>query len=105
MSKKSTGAVRESEMQGEVTNEFDWNDVESVSMTVVETVAAVTGKRPTELDPLNHVVDTDAIETLFRPTSTSPRNAGRLEFTYEGCVVTIKSAGLVEVRPAGHQDF
>lgn len=97
--------VRDLQMDEEFTNEFDWEGTETVSMTVIETVSAVTGTEPTEMRPLNKVVDTDAIEMLFAPTSSGPRGPGKIQFVYEECLVTITSAGVVSVSPAKATDF
>lgn len=41
-----------------------WTDSESPSIAVVEAVAAVTGREPTDLPPLADRLDTDALDGL-----------------------------------------
>lgn len=57
----------------------------AVSVEVVETIAAVTGTDPLEMNPpLYEVVDTDALDMLFRRSSEA-----RVEFEYNDHTVVI----------------
>lgn len=64
-----------------------------LSRKIIETVADETAGDSTTLDPLYHAIDPDALDSLFRAGST-----GRVEFTYEGCIVEAFSNGRVVVR-------
>lgn len=77
---------------------FDGEDV-TPSTAVVETVAAVRGVDPMELDPLYEVVDPQALDRLVAPRP--PRRTGdcTVVFTYFDHEVTVRSPGIVRVRP------
>ncbi|WP_162224465.1 HalOD1 output domain-containing protein [Halorussus amylolyticus] len=69
---------------------------ESVSKSIVETVAEVEGVSPTELTPpLYDVVDPDALDQLFAPASN--RSDSRVVFFYNGYEVTVDGDGSVSV--------
>lgn len=69
---------------------------DSVSRSVVETIAEVEGVSPTELTPpLYEVVDPEALDDLF--AASSP---GRVEFSYKSYEVTVDGDGVVEVASA-----
>lgn len=69
---------------------------------VVETVAEARGCGPTDLPPLNEVVDPDALDRLFADArSGRPRRGGHLVFHYAGCTVTVLGTGRVVVRADG----
>lgn len=76
---------------------FDWENTENVALTVIDTVAAVTGTDPRELQPLASAVDTDSLEVLFAPTKQSERLSGQVQFEYEGCQVKVTADGKVLV--------
>ena len=69
----------------------------STSQRVIEAVAETTGNDPTEVGPLYHVVDPDALDRLFAPTRGSGRTGGYVEFTFEGCEVVVRGTDEVEV--------
>ena len=68
----------------------------STSQRVIEAVAAITGNDPTEVGPLYHVIDPDALDHLFASTQRSGRTGGRIEFTFAGCDVVVGADGSVE---------
>lgn len=71
---------------------------ESISLKVVEEVADREGTDPTELHPpLHTVVDTDALDTLFRSTSGTTRADGTVEFRYRGYTIRVDGSGKVEI--------
>jgi hypothetical protein len=70
---------------------------QSVSQRVIEAVADETGREPTEVGPLYHVVDPDALDRLFTPTRGNVRRRGRVEFTFAGCDVAVCENGEVTV--------
>lgn len=77
----------------------------SVSITVVRKVAAREGLSPIQLTPpLHEVVDTDALDALFR--SPDPQSDVSLEFSYRGYRVTVEGHGNVTVtdRPTSEAD-
>jgi len=68
----------------------------STSQRVIDAVAETTGNDPTEVGPLYHVVDPDALDNLFASTSGTGRTSGRIEFTFAGCEVVVDADGTVE---------
>lgn len=76
---------------------FDWENTESVAITVIDTVAAVTETDSTELRPLASAIDTDALNTIFAPTNNAERLSGSVQFEYEGCQVRVTADGKVLV--------
>lgn len=72
---------------------------DSPSIAVARAVAAVAGKDPTELEPpLDRIVDTDALDELFRARHNGEsRGAGRVTFDYCGYTVEVDSSGAVDV--------
>jgi hypothetical protein len=76
---------------------------ESPSVAVVEAVSDVTGRDVTDLESLEHVVDTDALDSLFAPRANGHPRTGRFSFQYEGFDVSIAFDDSVTVRVHGHQ--
>lgn len=68
---------------------------------VIHLVSVATGNEPETMDPLYDVVDTDALENLFRPRE---EETGKIEFRYCGCEVTALSNGEVVVSPLGRDE-
>lgn len=94
----------------ESTHTYELSPEESVSQAVVSAVSTASGhdRIPIEsraetgaaLDPLYSVVDPDALEELFRQSgSAGTEPALRVEFSYEGYRVSVRSDGLVAVEP------
>lgn len=69
---------------------------ESAPQAVIAAVSSELDCAPTELRPLNAVVDPDALEALFQSTDTGQRG-GHVAFTYAERPVTVRSDGLVRV--------
>ena len=69
-----------------------------ITVDIVQAVADRKNADPLELEPLNDVVDTEALERLFPPTSWGGGVArGCVQFVYEGQEVTVHSDGEIEV--------
>lgn len=62
---------------------------DSLLLSIVTAVAAVTGRDPISLPPLGESIDTDALETLFGADATTD-DAAQLEFVYSGCRVSVR---------------
>lgn len=76
-----TGAVRE------------LTDERPVSQAVVATVAELTDRDPTAMDPLYDWIDPDALDDLFeRPSS---RATVCVSFRYLDCIVAVTNEGFV----------
>lgn len=69
----------------------------STSEEVIRAVAEETGTDPTEVGPLYHVIDPDALDRLFAPTGRTSRSNGRVEFTFAGCDVVVRGTDEIEV--------
>lgn len=67
-------------------------------IAVAAAVAEMKRVDPSDLEPLQNVVDTEALAELMRPRS---RTAGstQVSFDYEGVTVTIASTGLITIAP------
>lgn len=71
----------------------------SISEQVILAVAEATGTDPTQLGPLYDVIDPDALDQLFQRRSGLPRAGSRVDFTMDGCEVTVHGSGKVVVTP------
>lgn len=74
----------------------DWEGDGSVSTSVVQGVAAVTGDAPTEIEPLYEAVDPDALDRLV--ASLRGDGGGEVRFVLDGCEVTVEADGAIEFR-------
>ena len=63
---------------------------ESVSATVVRSVAAFTGRDPLSMEPLYQSVDPDALNALFESPS---QRTGSIEFSFCGLRVEVTASG------------
>ncbi|MDS0476310.1 HalOD1 output domain-containing protein [Natrinema sp. 1APR25-10V2] len=72
---------------------------DSISLRVVEAIAAATGTDPHELDPLYHAVDPEALDQLFQSHSSADV---RVEFGYHGSLVEVRSDGTVAIDGTVH---
>jgi hypothetical protein len=78
---------------------------EPVTSAVVRPVSAVVGKEPRSLQPLERVVDTDALDALFeKRLNGEPRPGGRLSFVYAECRVTVDNGEYLTVSPLDARD-
>lgn len=64
----------------------------TVTATVVDLLASITGDETTELDPLYGTIDPDALEAVC--DSFAGEN-DRVSFVHAGCNVTVRSDGTV----------
>lgn len=70
----------------------------SISLKVIEEVAAREGVDPVELQPpLHTAVDPEALDAVFESTSSTTRAAGSIEFHYQGYEIRVDSSGEVQV--------
>lgn len=76
----------------------EWTHDLPPSIAVVEAVARSRNCDPRELESLDDIVDTDALNALFTPRyDGSPRGSGSLSFPYEQRDVTVFSDGRIVV--------
>lgn len=65
---------------------------------VVQTPAAVTGREPTEIEPLSHVVDSEALDALFQGELDSAlHRIDHVSFPLEGHEVTVYADGEIVI--------
>jgi hypothetical protein len=69
----------------------------ATSERVIDAVADATDSDPTDVGPLYHVVDPDALDRLFAPTHRGACRTGHVQFTFGGCEVTVRADGEIEV--------
>lgn len=65
------------------------HESDSIMTTILDIVADREETDVESLPPLYDAVDPDALETIFGPTREGASRTGRLEFTYNGYVVTV----------------
>lgn len=80
-----------------LTGEVSVEEQESVTWKVVEAVAEEKGVSPLDLEPLNNIVNPDALDKLFRPVSGTDRSLGQVSFRYSGYEISVFPDGDVEV--------
>lgn len=73
---------------------------ESVSAAVLEAIRACGGRESPDKRTLDEVVDPDALDNLFAPTSDeSPRPGGRVSFIHGNYQVVVQHGEYIEVHP------
>ena len=79
--------------------ESDWTST-TQNTAVIETVAIASDREPTGIEPLNEVVDTDALDALVRSNGADPIGEGTtVTFEFVGQSVTVHGGGSVVVHP------
>lgn len=86
------------ENSGALFTRREWGGDDSLMMNVVVGLAEVTGKDTDEIEPIQHKVDVDAIESLFQGDDLIGDVTGAVTFEHEGVQVRIGSSGNVEFR-------
>lgn len=78
----------------ESTTSGRWDEYSHPSVAIVEMVAAATDRTATELPPIQHAVDSEALDALL----TGPGTATvQLRFPYAGTIVSVWSDGSLEL--------
>lgn len=88
----------DSHLPSAVNTTYDWANVEPTT-AVVETVAAVTNTKPTDLDVLHDVVDTSALNSFLTSNQDDDSDDLRVSFDYQGCTVVARQTGRISVYP------
>jgi hypothetical protein len=78
------------------------SNVTSASMAVIATLSLVMERRPTELLPLQSVIDTDALDAIFCEPDTSGAGVS-ITFPVAKHTVTVSSPGKVSVSESSEQ--
>lgn len=92
-------AVRK-EIQPERGSEHGETIDSSLTLAVVEAVAAASNTPPENLPPLYSVIDTEALERLFTPKRDGTVRPGCVRFEYYDHAVGIRDGRTVTVHPA-----
>ncbi|MFH5798898.1 HalOD1 output domain-containing protein [Haladaptatus sp. CMAA 1911] len=82
--------------------QYSWGGEMTLVQTIVETFSSASGLAPEELPPLHHVVDVDALESIFGPRCDGQLRSvtGEVSFNYQDHEVVVKSHGRVLVHRA-----
>lgn len=79
----------------------DWAGPEATSDAVVAAVASAARVDPIDLEPLDDVIDADALNALFEPRSNGVVRTGvSVHFRYHGYDVSIDGPGSIRVERA-----
>lgn len=76
-----------------------WLPSNEPSTAIVTAVADATGREPTDLPPLHHHIDADALNRLLTRGAVDGDGPVQASFSYAGVGVTVDSAGTLEVHP------
>lgn len=75
-------------------NSSDGGKQESPSLLVIRTVAVTKNQEPTDLPPLNQVIDPDALDAII-----ASMGDGEVSFSYAGYKVSVSSSLGVSIEP------
>ncbi|ADB59062.1 hypothetical protein Htur_0161 [Haloterrigena turkmenica DSM 5511] len=78
------------------TTTFDPDGGERASEAVITAVAALTGNRPVDLEPLYEVVDPDALDSLIDHARRTDAGTHELWFAYAGYGIGVRSDGRIQ---------
>ena len=81
--------------------QYDTENIEDLTTTIIRSVSAVTGVPPREFDPLYDVIDPDALKDLFaKPRRNAPDHNGvYVIFEFASCEIAINWDGEIQVTP------
>ncbi|WP_124178424.1 HalOD1 output domain-containing protein [Natrarchaeobius halalkaliphilus] len=80
----------------EVYIEYDRGKDSSLPVVIARGVAAITGKQVEEIPSLYSVVDPDALDSLFGPSSEeNDRTLGKVSFEYYNFEITVYASDVV----------
>ena len=77
---------------------YDWSEV-SPSTAIMESVSAIEGVDPVELDPLHRVLDPDALDELLARPVCSESAPLEISFRYGSVDVVARRDGRIDLRP------
>lgn len=77
----------------------EWSAETPTSVAVVEAIASVTGREPTEITPLHEYIDPDALDSLFETSERSGRSPSVVSFPFEDYHVVVRGTGEIIVYP------
>lgn len=81
-----------------LTEEYDPDRREPISLRIVRLVAIADDREPMELDPLGQTIDTDALNVFFDSKSLSdPAVSVDISFRYGGYQIDIDANGTIRL--------
>ena len=85
-----------------LSEEYDSERNEAVSLRVIRLVAIASDRQALDLDPLGYVIDTDALDRLLQSKGIDdPHTQIGVSFEYEGYLVEIDTNGTVRILVEG----
>jgi hypothetical protein len=85
--------------------QHEWAGETSLTTTVAKAVSAIAGVRPIDLEPLHQVVNTDALERVFQPTTEGARpTENYVQFPVSGHEITVYGDGVVVIEVPEYDD-
>lgn len=87
--------------------DHEWDGAGTLTETIVLAVARASRSDPTDVAPVNDVIDADSLNRLFEPeTGGAPKaEDALLTFTLSGCYVSIDGRGRVAVYVLSEYDW
>jgi hypothetical protein len=81
--------------------QYDTENVDELTTSIIQSVSAVTGDLPRELDPLYNVIDPDALKDLFDKPRRNPleHNGVYVTFKFASCEIAISWDGEIRITP------
>lgn len=80
---------------------MDWHRYEQPALGVIEAIAGLKDRRPTDLPPLGNEFDVDALNSLLTTKTEGSRMT--ISFEYQELVVTISQSGSLVVQASANQ--
>ena len=81
--------TQHNESAGDPLRTFDLSRAESPTAAIVTAISEQVDADPTTVEPLQSVIDTDALNALFQQTPSAPSQARGLQFEYLGYSVVL----------------
>jgi hypothetical protein len=79
----------------------DWTGADSLTNTIVSTVAELSGTDAIDVERLYDRIDPESLESLFAPTSgAAARNTGQVSFRLDAYEITVHATGDIVVARA-----
>lgn len=80
------------------------HEVAPPSVVVPGAIAEITGRTVETLEPLQKVIDTDALDHLFGDDAFDSSEEAEVSFTYAGHEVYVNSSGVVVIEPVACEE-
>ncbi len=71
-----------------------------IGTTIMDALTSISEQSPSELGPLNDVIDPDALDRLFHSQPDGrPRGSGYIHFSIQNYEVSVHSSGHISITP------